>query len=495
MGFAPTQMSIMRDDAESLIGSELGPYRIVRLLGEGAFGAVYEARKKPLEKRVALKILHRRWSKDPRISARFLQEARAAASLKHAHIVDVDDVGATEGVPWLAMEFLEGESLASRLAREGKLSVETALDLLLPIVSAVATIHDANIVHRDLKLENIQLWQGSSGGEHPKLLDFGIAKVTDSGSSDPSLTGTRDVMGTPEYMAPEQWKSAKFVNAASDQWALAVILYRLVTGVSPFAGDSPQSVMFHICVDPPPPFDPSLAEHAALEATLRTALAKDPAERFASVRTFAAALLPFASVGAQHRWSAEFTDRSRTPVAPVRANASQPTVAVALAPKAPAANDSLVIAEQSVSSSRGANTRARLAAMVAALLACSGVIFAATRTPSSIEAPPSNTTQPSSSARSPAIQTSPIVIPAQAPSGPSPSAAVARAPHTISTPAQTPPSLPSPPSPLTQPATPSAPRTTPRAASEPRARSTQIQPTSTDAAVRHTSAPLDTPNI
>ncbi|MBL8677920.1 MAG: serine/threonine protein kinase [Myxococcales bacterium] len=486
-------MSTTRDDADSMIGSELGPYRIVRLLGEGAFGAVYEARKKPLDKRVALKVLHRRWARDPRISARFLQEARAAASLKHAHIVDVDDVGAVDGVPWIAMEFLEGESLASRLAREGRLSVEVALDLLFPVLSAVAAIHDANIVHRDLKLENIQLWLGSGGVEHPKLLDFGIAKVTDSIGSDPSLTGTRDVMGTPEYMAPEQWKSAKFVSAASDQWALAVILYRLVTGVSPFAGDSPQSVMFHICVDPPPPFDPSLADHAALEATLRTALAKEPADRFASVRTFAAALLPFASIGAQHRWSAEFAEHTRPP-APPRSPAPSPvaqqqTVAVALAPKPPSTNDSLVIAEQSVSISQPPNRLARVAAALGVALALGGVVFAATRSaPAPVAttvvddtttppAPTVGTTRPT--IVTPAIDTAPRAQPVHTNSTATPTTPL---PTLAPSAAQTTPPR------AAQASTPVAPR-------DLRARSPRPTTAASDASAPHTSAPLDTPNI
>jgi eukaryotic-like serine/threonine-protein kinase len=299
-------------EAAPKIDQQIGPYCVRRLLGEGAFGAVYEAIKQPLGKRVALKLLHRRWSSDTHITARFLQEARAAASLRHPHIVDVDDVGVFEGSPWIAMEFLEGESLAERLASEGPMRVERALEVLLPIFSAVAAIHDAGIIHRDLKLENVQLWIGTAAGEHPKLLDFGIAKVSSS-SQDLSLTGATDVMGTPEYMAPEQWRSAKHVDPASDQWALAVMLYRLLTDVSPFEGDSPQSVMFRVSTEPPPPFEGALADERALEQALHRALQKEPQKRFASVRAFGAALLPFASEGTRQRWRAEFVRTSERP--------------------------------------------------------------------------------------------------------------------------------------------------------------------------------------
>lgn len=311
-------------DAAQWIDREIGPYRVRRLLGEGAFGAVYEALKQPLAKRVALKLLHRRWSSDAHITARFLQEARAAASLRHPHIVDVDDVGSFEGAPWIAMEYLEGESLAERLARGGAMSVERALEVMLPVLSAVAAIHEAGIIHRDLKLENVQLWRGAAGGEHPKLLDFGIAKVASS-SQDLSLTGATDVMGTPEYMAPEQWRSAKHVDPASDQWALAVMLYRLLTDVSPFEGDSPQSVMFRVSTEPPPPFVGALSAEVELEAVLRRALQKEPQKRYPSVRALGAALLPFATEGARQRWRAEFATADERTSAPHTTPAASPS--------------------------------------------------------------------------------------------------------------------------------------------------------------------------
>ena len=223
-----------------LAGQVIGPYTIVRHLGSGAFGAVYEAHKRPLDKRIALKLLHKHKALDTSVVARFMQEARAAASLRHPHIVEVDDVGVLDGVPFLAMEFLEGESLAARLTREGPLSIATTLSLMLPIFSAVAAVHDRGIVHRDLKPENIHLWKPFAGRVHPKLLDFGIAKVRE-GQQGQSLTQMGAIMGTPAYMSAEQWGGSKNATAASDQWALGAILFECLTGRLPFEADEIQA--------------------------------------------------------------------------------------------------------------------------------------------------------------------------------------------------------------------------------------------------------------
>jgi serine/threonine-protein kinase len=318
----------------ALAQRHFGPYELLRSLGEGAFGTVYEAIKLPLGKRVAIKILHAQWADNARVTERFIQEARAAASLRHPHIVDVDDIGAKDGVPWIAMEFLDGESLASRLASVGRFSLTETLEIMLPILSAVAAIHDKGIIHRDLKPDNIQLWQNSTGTTHPKLLDFGIAKMKADTSSH-ALTGATEIMGTPEYMAPEQWRSAKTVEPASDQWALAVIIYRLFTGISPFAADSPQSIMFRASMEAVPRFAPELAEYQEFEAALSVAFNKDPALRYESVRAFAKALVGFADAATQQRWRTEFGVGSWTgkhpavtstvPIAPSQPNAPADT--------------------------------------------------------------------------------------------------------------------------------------------------------------------------
>lgn len=288
------------------VGQKLGPYTLVRPLGAGAFGVVYEARKAPLGKPVALKLLRHEKADGSEDAARFLQEAKAAASLRHPHIVDVDDVGKIDGFPYIAMEYLEGESLTACLKREGQLSVEMTLDLLFPVFSAVSAVHSKGIVHRDLKPDNIYLWKPVSGHTHPKLLDFGIAKVRESDEA-VELTRSGVCLGTPSYMSPEQWGSSKHATDKCDQWALAVIAYRCVTGRLPFESSDLRSMVLSIVTDPPTPIASySSTVPAGFERVLFNALEKSPEKRFRSVREFARSLLPFANSAARFRWSAEF---------------------------------------------------------------------------------------------------------------------------------------------------------------------------------------------
>jgi serine/threonine protein kinase len=211
-----------------------------------------------------------------------------------------------DGVPFLAMEFLEGETLTDYLKREGLMSPARMLEIMLPVFSAVAAVHARSIVHRDLKPDNIFLWKPVAGQLHPKLLDFGIAKVRE-GEGGMDLTKTGSIMGTPMYMSPEQWGGSKNATGASDQWALGVILFHGLTGRLPFEADEIPALMMRISVYPPPPlrsFAPTVPE--ALEFAVVRALAKPPEQRHASVRDFAKALLPFASPAARSRWSVEF---------------------------------------------------------------------------------------------------------------------------------------------------------------------------------------------
>jgi serine/threonine-protein kinase len=299
-------------------GDTLGPYTIVRAIGRGAAGAVYEARKQPLDKRIALKLLHAGALANAHQLGRFQREARAAAALRHPNIVDVDDVGVIDGVAFLAMEFLEGETLGALLKREGPLPVGTALDLMLPVLSAVAAINESGVVHRDLKPDNVFLWR-AGGQTHPKLLDFGVAKLADPGAGN-ELTQTGDLVGTPNYMAPEQWKSARDATAQSDQWALAVILFRCLTGRLPFEADDVPTMVFRVTLTPPTTlrtYVPELPE--SLEREVLRGLEKDPAHRHPSVRAFAQALLPFATPGSQERWRQVFgaADPTAAPTHPL----------------------------------------------------------------------------------------------------------------------------------------------------------------------------------
>ncbi len=293
----------MNESTALTTGSAFGRYTIQRVLGAGAFGAVYEATQQPLGKRVALKVLHASQLHNMEVLQRFTAEAEATAKLRHPHIVDVLDLGAHEGVPFIAMEYLEGESLGARLDREGHLTTRSAVDLLLPVMSAVATVHDASIVHRDLKPDNIFLAVVRPGKVLAKVLDFGIAKVSEARQS---LTRTGSMMGTVFYMSPEQARESRDVDGRSDQWALGVILYECIAGRCPFPGEAMIDVLTGIVSAPVPPLSDVEGLPEGIEAILRRAMSKDREHRYPSVRAMAAELLTYASAAVRDEWAAEF---------------------------------------------------------------------------------------------------------------------------------------------------------------------------------------------
>ncbi len=281
-------------------GQVFGGYEIVRQLGTGAFGAVYESLRMPLRKRTALKVLHREFVRYPDVLQRFLREAEIVAQMEHPHIVGVFDLGVHEGQPYLAMEFLDGETLADKLEREGVIPVAQAVDLMLAVTSAVSAVHGRGIVHRDLKPDNIFLARTATGATQPKLLDFGVVKVRDAGRA---LTMTRAMVGTPSYMSPEQAQEARDVDAPSDQWTLAVILFECLTGRCPFAGTTLLEILNAIATGPLPRLraaNPAMPD--GLEAVLSRAMERNPVDRWPTARAFGEGLRPFASVGAQAQW-------------------------------------------------------------------------------------------------------------------------------------------------------------------------------------------------
>ena len=185
-------------------GTRLGKYQIVRLLGAGGMGSVYEATHSEIGKRVAIKTLSPAVAAIPGARQRFLREAQLTSRLDHPHIVDLSDMGTEGRIAYLVMELLAGEDLAHRLERTGRMAPREIVDLMLPVCSALIAAHDAGIVHRDLKPQNIFL-ASSVQGIVPKVLDFGISKSSDTDAIS-SLTSTGSVIGTPHYLAPEQPK-------------------------------------------------------------------------------------------------------------------------------------------------------------------------------------------------------------------------------------------------------------------------------------------------
>lgn len=285
-------------------GTTLGQYEIGRLLGRGGMGAVYEAVHRGLKKRVAIKVLSAALASEE-AKQRFLREGEAASRIQHPNVVDVTDVGVEGEVSYLVMEFLEGEDLSTRLAREGALSPLQAADILLPVCAGLAVAHDEGVVHRDLKPENIFLVRQRQGGFEAKVLDFGISKLTGRNAS--AMTATIATFGTPYYMPPEQIRGAHQADQRSDVYALGVVLYECVTGRRPFDAESIYAMLHAIGAGEyplPRKVRPDLPP--AVEAVIVRAMRLNPTDRFPSVRHLASALLPFAGARARAVWADTF---------------------------------------------------------------------------------------------------------------------------------------------------------------------------------------------
>ena len=266
--------------AEERIGTQIaGRYTITAVLGEGGMGTVFEAEHTWTGRSVALKLLKPELAKNPDLVTRFLSEARAAAKLKHPNVVDILDMGQgeEEGV-FLAMEKLEGEPLSAR-AKRSALPVEEAVALLVPVMDALSVAHEKfSIVHRDLKPDNIFLATDGRGGIVPKLLDFGIAKVTDDLFAANTHTGT--LIGTPWYMSPEQALADKGLGPPSDVWSIAVVFYELVARKRPFPARNITAALAMIGFKEPIPLReaaPGLS--SAVCECIDAALLRDPALR------------------------------------------------------------------------------------------------------------------------------------------------------------------------------------------------------------------------
>jgi serine/threonine-protein kinase len=265
-----------------------GKYRLEQLIGEGGMGAVWRAHHLQLDLAVAVKLL-RENSNEPALSARMKVEAQAAARLAHPAIVRVFDIDSTEGgAPYIVMELLEGESLADVLDR-GPMPAVKAVQALLPIAEALVLAHEKGIFHRDLKPPNIML---TPHGEHvqPKLLDFGIAKLTTSPLPSGSLTETGIAIGSPDYMSPEQARGSSDVDYRADIWQLCVVLYEALTNQVPFQGDNYNALMRAIVEDEPQPLPLDGQVDERLAELVAWGLAKKREDRPDSVRTLGQAL-------------------------------------------------------------------------------------------------------------------------------------------------------------------------------------------------------------
>src|SRR5215470_7992636 len=238
---------------DSLVGQVLaGKYRIDERLSEGGMGTVYRGTHVLMDKTVAIKVLRPSLAADEKIVARFSREARAASRISHPNALSVTDFGEDQnGIVFLVMEYLNGRTLKQLLREEGPLPLARVVDIMRQVGAALQAAHEQGVVHRDLKSDNIMLLD--TLGDHAKVLDFGIAKINEGdGDFDPGLTAPNLVIGTPQYMSPEQCSQTGEIDARSDIYSLGVILYEMLVGHVPFTGDSPTMVMLKHLQEPVP---------------------------------------------------------------------------------------------------------------------------------------------------------------------------------------------------------------------------------------------------
>jgi serine/threonine protein kinase len=272
-----------------------GKYRIERQIGRGGMGIVLAATHLQLGHLVAIKVMRRDLVVDDRVLDRLLVEARASAKIRNEHVARVLDVGTLEnGSPFIVMEYLEGENLADLLDRQGALDVQQAVQFLLQCCLALAEVHAAEMVHRDLKPGNLFIARLPDGAASVKIVDFGISKYIGGPGRDGATTTSQQVMGSPFYMSPEQMR-ADPVDERSDIWGLGAILFEMLTGRPPFIGDTLPEVYSAVLNHAPPLVDslrPGIP--TGLDDVVQRCLEKDPGQRFCDVADLAEALAPYA---------------------------------------------------------------------------------------------------------------------------------------------------------------------------------------------------------
>jgi serine/threonine protein kinase len=301
-----------------MLGKTIGNYIVRHKLGEGGMGSVYFAEHPSIGKRVALKVLHPDFASDPEIVSRFFNEAKAVNDIQHPNIIDIIDFGtiapatpADHPLVYFIMEYIEGVSLTDLIKREAPLSPDRAVTIALQIADALAASHRNGVIHRDLKPDNVMLVSRGRQRDFVKLLDFGIAKLTD-GAASTHRTRTGTVMGTPQYMSPEQCDGHGHIDHRADVYALGIVLYQMLTGRVPFGGDGLGEVLIQQMTKPPLApslIAPHIPEH--LELVVLKALEKRPDDRFQHIDEMMPALQDPVHYVATHGGRASFL---RSPV-------------------------------------------------------------------------------------------------------------------------------------------------------------------------------------
>jgi eukaryotic-like serine/threonine-protein kinase len=292
---------------DPFIGREIlgGEYQVLEKIGTGGMGSVYKASQPAMNRMVAIKILHPKLANRKDLTSRFRREARAMSQLSHPNTVKVFVYGEMEddGSLYIVMEMLEGRNLNQTVRKDGPIPSDRAIPILIQVCGALQEAHDLGIVHRDLKPENIFLSRQGGINDYPKVLDFGLAKVTERQMQPGSIILTQEgmVFGTPEFMSPEQ-AQGKTLDARSDIYSLAVILYEVLTGKLPFSAKTPMEYIQKHVTEPIIPLSERVADRQfpkGLDEVMARALSKKPENRFQTAAEFAEALRPFGGAAAQ----------------------------------------------------------------------------------------------------------------------------------------------------------------------------------------------------
>jgi len=417
-----------RDDA-ALVGTVLqDSYRLTRLIGAGGMGAVYEGVQLRLNKRVAVKLMVKDLAANQEALARFRREAEVTSHLGHPHIVNVFDFGSSpSGASYLVMEYLEGEDLDHRLRRTGRQSLDSTIHIVKQVASALAATHAKGVVHRDLKPANLFVLEVEGETDFIKVVDFGISKVR---AATTKLTGASAVMGTPNYMSPEQARGQiDDIDHRTDQWSLACIAYEMLAGRGPFVGESAASLLYQVIHEEPP----SLALKApglppGVEQVIKRGLSKAMSDRYPNIVAFSRAL---EQAGSGRPADSEGAPRSAKLLSRVGAGEGRPGDKAAPAPSTTFSNTASEVLTQGTKS-RLASKRVIGAAMAAAALLTIVVVLVSRSGPAR-----STVAAPEVGSLSPPSQPVPLAAVATAPAAPPhPPAAAPAAPGPSAQPAQ-----------------------------------------------------------
>ena len=401
----PVDGAALQATSDPHLGETLAEkYLIEELIKTGGMGSVYRGKHVLMDKRVAIKVLRPSLAVDDDVVVRFSREAKAASRISHPHAVNVTDFGESEtGVVFLVMEYLDGQTLKEVIKSEGAMSLERTTEIVRQVAGALDAAHEQGVIHRDLKSDNIMLSQ-TNGGDWAKVLDFGIAKIQQpEGVRDIDITAANLVIGTPQYMSPEQCSQSGPIDKRSDVYSFGIIVYEMLAGRVPFTGDSPTLIMMKQVQDEPPSiseFRPDLP--VAVQQIISRALAKQPEDRFQSAGELSKALAE-ASAGSLVAAPATVPN---SPVVAAADDLDEETIVTPRQPldevtvvqpreSAPLGYDAAPLAQPPTGvPPAGANPWRILVPAAIALVAVFGVVFLLTRGSGQTQSPNANVTQP-----------------------------------------------------------------------------------------------------